>query len=133
MKDELLAAPSKWTAIAEIASGIVFIGAIVADGGKSSLSWIGVGLGLFLIVHGARATRMEVRVVGSHLRVVNTYRSVHLPLSDIETVIPDESLPGSLQLVVSGANRPVRIEISSRNRQERESLRQAILEAVRRA
>jgi len=51
-----LAAPGKWTAIAEIAPGIVFIGVISSLGGER------------LPIHSSA-------------------------LSDIETVIPDESLP----------------------------------------
>ena len=67
--------------------------------------------------------------MGDVLRVVNTYRSHDIPLADIEGIVPDQSLPGTLRLQVAGLKRPLQIDVSPRNRDQREALRRAIMEA----
>jgi hypothetical protein len=128
--DKRLASLPRLRAFAEVVGGVAFIAGFITQR-RSIWSWLGLVAGLHLIAYGARTAAMEVRHLGGLLRVVNSFRSYDIPLTDIEGIVPDRTLPGALRLQVAGMKRPLRIDVTLSNREEREALRRAILQAMR--
>ena len=133
MTDKRLAALPRLLAVAEVVSGVLFIVGFVTERQDSNLSWLWLTSGLFFLAYGARTAAMEVHQLGEVLRVVNAFSSHDIPLADIESISPEDTESGPLRLHVAGSKRPLRIDVTPRNRLEREALRRAITEAMRKS
>ena len=86
--------------------------------------------GVLSILIGARSARTEVRLLDSHLRVVNVSGTRQVLLKDIVGIMPDKSLRGRLSLRLSDTLIPLVIEASPRSGKACEALRSKTQEAL---
>ena len=82
------------------------------------------------VLIGARSARIEVRLLDSHLRVVNVSGTRRVLLEDIVGIMPDKSLRGRLSLRLSDTLIPLAIEASPHSGKAREALRKKVQEAL---
>ena len=130
MRDIQLAKVPTWGPVFEVISGIVFLVVFLATPDRDPFTWLAIAAAVVSMASAVRSTKMEVRLLDEHLRVVNFWSTTDVPLRDIESVIPDTALPGRLSLLVTDVDKPIDILVSPRSGKRREALRKQLQQVL---